>query len=239
MKHGAIILGLVLMAALALPGVALAQDRVPVDGAFHIDVRALTFFDIDLDALVRDDDPEDTEADATYRFVLGNNSGVGGKIGYLIAGHHDVGGHLALGYYQNVGVFDPEDDDIDETVIRTDGLSFRLAAYYNYNFHAHGWLMPYVGPLVGIDITTATTVDESDDAPDDNGVTTTSVSPIFGLEGGIKLFPYEHVAFDIGLVTTYGLHARKTSFENDDFDDDDWAGGTFDLGVHAGLNIYF
>jgi len=223
-----------LLALALIAPVALAEgSKLPQEGSFHVDVRALTLFDYGISNLERDD-PADTQTGGLLSGGLGLN-GMGVKIGYLINGKHDVGGQLLFGGSDNVTSteYDAGGDAVD---YHTNDTSFRVAGYYNYNFHVNDWVMPYVGPLVGIE-TTMTTTENPDE--EDSKVSTTVLMPFGGVEGGVKLFPFEHVAFDLGALVTGGSVDSTTTFGDDSLEDDEWSGSEINVGAFAGLNIYF
>jgi Outer membrane protein beta-barrel domain len=229
----ALILTMAIVLIFSAAASAEEKDYLPTEGGLHLDIRALTVFDGSVVGLEREDDPKDTEAITSVDHGLG--SGVGIKLGYLINGHHDVGGHLGYSNTTTLMVLDPEDENLDEIETVLDTSNFRIAGYYNYNWHCKGWVMPYVGPVVGFQAT-HTQFEDLDDS--DSEVSTTLVNPFMGIEGGVKLFVMKNVAFDIAGTTTWGPAIRTTSF-GDDRDDDDWAGGGLDLAAHAGVSIYF
>jgi hypothetical protein len=238
------ILTLTLIMIVAFSSIALAEERVeeknagdtgyiPTTTTFHLDIRALTVFDWSVTGLTRDEEPEDELGIGAGSGGLG--SGVGLKLGCLIKGHHDVGGHLQYSSTAVRTYYNPEDERADEIETLTESGTFRLATYYNYNWHARGWVMPYVGPVLGFDVQYSRFQDLDDD---DAEITTAMVTPFAGIEGGVKLFPMKNVAFDIAMTSTVGPTAYKTRY-GDDRDDDDYMGGTFDVALNAGLCVYF
>ncbi len=209
------------------------EDFVPTTSVFHLDIRALTVFDVKGTGLMRTESPDDEMG--IGQSLSGLGSGVGVKMGYLIDGHHDVGGHLQYGNSTVVTRFEPEDERADKIETRTSLGSFRAAAYYNYNWHVKGWVMPYVGPVIGIDTDYYNFKDLDDD---DSEVTRILFTPFVGVEGGVKLFPMKNVAFDLAMTTTAGPTAYVTTYGSDK-DDDKFGGGSIDLAFHAGLCVYF
>jgi len=262
MRYSAIVFGLLLSCGmvLLLPGVLVAQEemeeevdqeqieetggameekmvesKLPQEGSFHLDLRALTLFNTSIALIQRDEDPNDEQSIIVSKGALGT-TWAGAKIGYLIGGHHDVGGHLLLSWNTDERVLDPEDDDIDEVETLESEVNFRLAAYYNYNWHVSTFVMPYVGPLVGFE---TWVLHWEDKEIEDSGVNHVNFGAWVGVEGGVKLFPFEHVAFDISMMGTYASIGEVVSYEDEDIDEDVWLGGRFEIGLHAGLNIYF
>ncbi|MDP8254591.1 MAG: hypothetical protein P9M14_02470 [Candidatus Alcyoniella australis] len=233
MRLSKVLIGATLSLLLLLPAAAMAQSRLPQDGSFHLDLRALTLFNYGVLNLERDD-PADTESSGILSGGLGLN-GMGVKVGYLINGHHDVGAHLLFGG-TDTGTTTAYDAGGDDLEYHTNDTRFRIAGFYNYNFHVNDWVMPYVGPLVGVDTWISTAEDLNDG---DSKTTTTWLTPYGGIEGGVKLFPFEHVAFDLGGMVTAGSASRVTAFGNSELDDDQWSGARIDFGTYAGLNIYF
>lgn len=239
MKLQSLGVALVFLTVLVLPVLA-AADEYPTEGCFHMDFRWASLINLKSATVTNDDeDIEQDKALADMEFGLGR-SAAAMKIGYLIKGSHDVGGHFLLDWTSEGEVIKPEEGD--DITAGDATMTLLLAPYYNYNFHVNGWLMPYVGPLVGIEMIQSAIV--TDDGENEDIVTTAWTSaPFIGVEGGLKMFPYEHVAFDIGLLGYYGIFGEKTSFELDSADenpeDSEWSGGVIDIGIHGGLNIYF
>jgi hypothetical protein len=244
MKASRTIFGLTLILIFAFASLAIAEEKaedskagdkdyIPMISTFYFDVRALTVFDMTGTGLERDEDPKDELGIGSGFGGLG--SGVGVKLGYLINGHHDVGGHLQ---YRNATVqtyFNPEDEKADEVETRTESGNLRMAAYYNYNWNVKGWVMPYVGPVLGFDVQYSQFRDLDDD---DEEIKTGMVTPFVGVEGGVKLFPMKNVAFDISMISSAGPTVYVNRY-GDDREDDDYYGASFNLALNAGLCVYF
>jgi len=220
---------------LASASIGLAEDLLPQQGAFHLDLRALNMLNISGGNLAHDGDPADKEKFTTLTGSLGSTV-TGMKIGYLISGYHDVGAHFLFSHSTVWREFDPEDSAAEKEKTRDRISDFRMVAYYNYNFHAGSFVMPYVGPMLGVYQRT-----DAFTNPDDSNQDTTTVNNggIFGVEGGVKLFPYQHVAFDLGLMFDYASIGQNTSYGDDRLEDDKWKGGSLEFGIVGGLNVYF
>ena len=217
--------GLVL--ALVLPVMAMAEDRLPSKDAFHLDGRIFGLGYM-FGTWRSADDSKATYDWANLGFDLGKGAEV--KLGYLIARHHDVGVKMGLGVtsYFVTNKFDGKKVGDTHTSASTD---FRLAAYYNYNFTIKGWLMPYVGPYMGLDY--ASTGFKQGKSKNDSS----TASLLFGGEGGIKIFPIKNAFIDLGM----DMEGRASSnvSKQDSFKSVRYSGVDLGLGMFAGMGIFF
>jgi len=226
-KH---VIWLALALVFALSAAAWAQeDRLPETGMFHFDLRPLTVAGLSVDSIKLDAEPHDEMT------IYNSGSTPGFKFGYLFGGRHDVGFHAYTNDWNEQIVFRPGRESGSEQTTVTNRSYFRFFPYYNYNFHPSTWIMPYVGPLLGFIVGQ---LHFNDRENHDHDYQTTDFDLVAGAEGGVKLFPYQHIAVDIGTLVAGGPSWRKIKY-NDDRADADWNGGVFLFSLYAGLNIYF
>ncbi|MDP8255119.1 MAG: OmpA family protein [Candidatus Alcyoniella australis] len=241
MKPWNVLVIAVLAAAIVLPCAAFAEDDattenlLPAGTVFHLDPRWVTIFDLGIFTVDQDKQVDQTTTTVNAGGVLGSSL-YGMKLGWLINGHHDVGLHVLAGLTDTLVRIDPEAQGVESTNVHTTGGNYRAALYYNYNWHANNWVMPYLGPLVGVQGEVDRVVYEESDG---DNYTRNLFGPFGGLEVGVKLFPYKHVAFDIGAMGSYGAGAQQVDYDADKTVDDDGVTGKLNVGAYAGLNIYF
>ena len=206
------------------------DERLPQEGSFHIDARPWMLVNISSRLIELNDDAEDE----LRQYV--SNSLPGFKFGYLFAGRHDVGAHFYTSALWTQSYYRPGGDQDNQTDTQTSSASSRFLPYYNYNFHPSNWVMPYVGPVLGV----ASTIFEfTDHENEDVNYKVTDMTLLGGVEGGVKLFPFPHVAFDLGALLAAGPTWRITEYNDDSRDDEDWAGHEIVFDAYVGVNVYF
>ena len=152
------------------------------------------------------------------------------KLGYFFASHNDIGVILGLGFNNNVQAFkfDKKKKGDNATTNSTDA---RVALYYNYDFAAKGWLMPYVGPYFGLDYM----ANNFKQGP--NKDNSSLVSPLAGLEAGIKFFPIKNAFVDLG--ANFEIRSSTSTSKIDSDPSIKYAGFDTGIGAFMGLGLYF
>ena len=240
MNRWRVLLGAVLIAALALPGAVFAAEqgddetKLPQSTAFHLDARWATIFDVGAGTWEQEKQA-DQRVDTVGAGGFLGNSMYGMNLGWLVDGHHDVGFHLLFGMNDTTTKYDPEAAGAATTKTRLIHTAYRAAFYYNYNWHPNTWVMPYLGPLVGVQ----GSVDRNINSGHRNNSTRQDFGFLPGLEVGVKLFPFQHVAFDLGVTGTYAFGRQRIDYDAAKNVDDKGAFGQLNVGAYAGLNVYF
>ncbi|NLH48084.1 MAG: hypothetical protein GX444_05705 [Myxococcales bacterium] len=235
---------LALLFVLVIPFAASAEEPIllPEQDSFHLDVRFLSLFNISAIGLSDvDEDTTDNEALVNFDSMTGGST-AGLKLGYLMNGHHDVGAHVMAINLMQTNAVQPKDDDADVRTSQNSIWRGRLAGYYNYNFRPSTFVMPYVGPVLGIDVETQSWTEQVGDE-DKTTFTRTYVKPLLGAEGGVRIFPVKNVAFDFGLLVAGGPAVRVDKVNEDDLDrnpeKNNASGAGIDIGLNAGLSVFF
>jgi len=139
----------------------------------------------------------------------------------------------------------PDDGEDDMSQDSLTGASGMLVPYFRWVFRPGTWARPYVEGRLGMAGTSARSVNR----PDAGGQITNTVdvlTPVFGVGGGVHLFPTEYFSIDLGL--NYDLrapHQKSLSrIENDQGDTvedrEDWDRQSVinGLGVLLGFSVW-